>query len=194
MPKSKRQPFQFLDDAIDTFVDTAVDRVAEVAVQMRSRALERQKAALSPDYKIFQCAACKREFDVEQMEQLHPINGWGTCKNCYQFMFRAAVEKLRDLSKKTAKAAARGARGASAGPGFQPPPPPSGPVPWEVLGVTPDVSMEDLKRAYRKQAALYHPDRVAPGAPDGEREQAAEMFRAIQRAYQAMVKVRMAPE
>lgn len=39
--------------------------------------------------------------------------------------------------------------------------------PWyQVLGVRPDSSWEDITRAYRKRIAQYHPDRVQDLAPD----------------------------
>lgn len=52
---------------------------------------------------------------------------------------------------------------------------------WSVLGVGPDASAEEVKRAYRKRALEAHPDRG--GDP--------EVFRRVQRAYeQALVRVR----
>jgi DnaJ-class molecular chaperone len=39
--------------------------------------------------------------------------------------------------------------------------------PYEVLGVKPDASEEDIRRAYRKLAKTYHPD-LNPGNPEAE--------------------------
>lgn len=47
------------------------------------------------------------------------------------------------------------------------------------LGVSSGASLADIKKAYRHQAALHHPDRSA--APD-----AATRFRAVQEAYDVL--------
>jgi len=52
--------------------------------------------------------------------------------------------------------------------------------PYEVLGVTPDTSEEDIKKAYRKLALEWHPDRHA-GDKDAE-----EKFKEINAAYQIL--------
>ena len=53
------------------------------------------------------------------------------------------------------------------------PPPPAQPPPWSsdmdpaeapwssILGVAPDASVEDIRRAYHEQRGQYHPDKVA---------------------------------
>lgn len=48
---------------------------------------------------------------------------------------------------------------------------------YELLGVARDVSEEDLKKAYRKKAVQYHPDRN-PGDKEAE-----EMFKKVSAAY-----------
>lgn len=50
---------------------------------------------------------------------------------------------------------------------------------YELLGVEPDAPPEVIKRAYRRMAFLYHPDRH----PAEEKAQAEEIFRRISRAY-----------
>ena len=199
MPRRKRNPAltDFFDDAVDTFVDRAVDRAAGAFETIRSRAFEQQREDLSDEYLDgpFRCAACKREFGIDDMEQVHPNNGWGTCRGCYGFMFKAAVEKAKALGKKTARKAKEAAsqRGQQRRQPFQAPPPPQGPPPWEVLGVSVDATIEQIKKAYRRKAALYHPDRVAPNAPSHELQNAKMMFQAVTRARDAMIKVRSAP-
>ncbi|WP_025322781.1 TerB family tellurite resistance protein [Deferrisoma camini] len=53
---------------------------------------------------------------------------------------------------------------------------------YEVLGVAPDASDEEIKRAYRELAKKYHPDRVAH-LGDEFRELAHRKFLEIQEAY-----------
>lgn len=48
---------------------------------------------------------------------------------------------------------------------------------YKILGLTRDATEEEIKRAYRKQALLYHPDRNA-----GNRE-SEERFKEIGEAY-----------
>lgn len=50
---------------------------------------------------------------------------------------------------------------------------------YGLLGVAPDATAEIIKTAYRKKAALFHPDRNPE--PD-----AAAKFRAVQEAYEVL--------
>lgn len=112
-------------------------------------------------------------------------DGFATCHRCFKFMWDAADEKMR-LLRQGAKGFAR----ASAQGAAPPPPSPRGPSPWELLGVDADASVEEIKKAYRKQAAATHPDTVPPGASDEEKEAARARFEALTRARDAMLKVR----
>jgi molecular chaperone DnaJ len=53
---------------------------------------------------------------------------------------------------------------------------------YEVLGVTKESSDEDIKKAYRKLAMKYHPDRVQ----ESEKEEAEKNFKEAKEAYEAL--------
>ena len=54
--------------------------------------------------------------------------------------------------------------------------------PYAVLGVAPGASREEIKAAYRRLAAKYHPDKVQHLGQDFQKL-AEERFKEIQRAY-----------
>ncbi len=58
--------------------------------------------------------------------------------------------------------------------------------PYEVLGVRRQASIDDIKSAYRKLAAKYHPDKVVH-LGDEFRTLAEQKFKEIQEAYQELV-------
>ena len=54
------------------------------------------------------------------------------------------------------------------------------PTPYETLGVPPDATAAQIKKAYRRQARKYHPD-SNPGDPDAEAR-----FKEVTRAYEVL--------
>lgn len=54
---------------------------------------------------------------------------------------------------------------------------------YKILEVTPDASKDELKKAFRKMAMKYHPDKVANLGAD-VKKQAEEKFRQVQSAYE----------
>jgi DnaJ family protein C protein 9 len=54
--------------------------------------------------------------------------------------------------------------------------------PYEVLEIQPGASLEEIKRAYRRMALKYHPDRVPPE----HKAEAEERFKEIVIAYQML--------
>lgn len=59
--------------------------------------------------------------------------------------------------------------------------------PYKVLGVSPDASDEEIKRAYRKLIRRYHPD---SNINNPDKEKAALMFENVQKAYDSIMNQR----
>ena len=59
---------------------------------------------------------------------------------------------------------------------------------YAALGITSEASDDEVKRAYRKMAMLYHPDRVVEN--EDLKRSATEKFREIQTAYECIKKER----
>jgi curved DNA-binding protein CbpA len=56
---------------------------------------------------------------------------------------------------------------------------------YRILGVARDASVEDVKKAYKKQAVRYHPDKQN-GKGDAERAAAEEKFKAVAEAVEVL--------
>ena len=60
---------------------------------------------------------------------------------------------------------------------------------YKILEITPDATNDEIKKAYRKMAVKYHPDKVATLGEDVQKA-AEEKFKAISQAYEAICKER----
>lgn len=60
---------------------------------------------------------------------------------------------------------------------------------YKILGIEPNATDDEVKKAYRKMAVKYHPDKVATLGPDIQKA-AEEKFKAIGQAYEAICKER----
>ena len=60
---------------------------------------------------------------------------------------------------------------------------------YEVLEVPKNATSDEIKKAYRKMAIKYHPDKVATLGEDVQKA-AEEKFKAISQAYEAICKER----
>jgi len=192
MPKRGMRAEQLVDRAVDVGVDAVFDR----ATKMLDGFFERQRDATPrlPHATQIKCAVCWQSFAISDVEFVSPHppqagHHWGTCRRCFKIMYDNLAQKLEALRSQTAQAAKNVAGQAAAGARPKPPP---GPMPWEILGVARDADADTVKRAYRALALQWHPDRVPPGAPDGERERARAEFEKIDRAYNVMMRVRKA--
>ncbi len=61
--------------------------------------------------------------------------------------------------------------------------------PYKVLGITKDATDDEVKKAYRKMAMKYHPDRVA-GMSEEMQRNAAEQMKEINEAYEQIKSLR----
>ena len=60
---------------------------------------------------------------------------------------------------------------------------------YRILGIDPSATDEEVRKAYRKMAVMYHPDKVATLGEDIQKA-AEEKFKAISQAYEAICKER----
>ena len=60
---------------------------------------------------------------------------------------------------------------------------------YTALEIEPNATNEEVKKAYRKMAMKYHPDKVA-NAGEEIRQQATDKFRAINEAYEHIKQIR----
>lgn len=58
---------------------------------------------------------------------------------------------------------------------------------YQILEITPDANEEEIKKAYRKMAVKYHPDKVSH-LGDDVRQAATEKFQKVQAAYEEIKK------
>ena len=60
---------------------------------------------------------------------------------------------------------------------------------YEILGLTKDATDSDVKKAYRKMAVKYHPDKLI-GVSEDIKNLAEEKFLAVKEAYEQIIKSR----
>lgn len=56
---------------------------------------------------------------------------------------------------------------------------------YEILGVNPDASQEEIKKAYREDAFIYHPDRMQ-SLSESVRKRAEEKMKKVIHAYEVL--------
>lgn len=182
----RRRPvngLDMMDDILEKAVEVAFDKGAEFL----ERARDKQAAALPAGAtQAYTCMACKRKpFSLEQMEVVSSaVPGFGMCKGCFAFVWKAGEEKVKFLARKAQEARARG----GPVPGV---PEPQARPPWTILGIDQNADLDEINKAWRALAAKYHPDMVPPG-PDStaEKDAARLKFEEVTRARDVMVKLR----
>ena len=60
---------------------------------------------------------------------------------------------------------------------------------YRILEIEPNATDEEVKKAYRKMAIKYHPDKVATLGEDVQKA-AEEKFKAVNQAYEAICRER----
>lgn len=58
--------------------------------------------------------------------------------------------------------------------------------PYEILGITPDVSTDEVRQAFRTLTQIYHPDRYTE-ASKSVQDEAARRMKEITAAYQTLM-------
>lgn len=171
---------------MDDFVEKAVEVAFDKGAEFFERARERQVAAIPQgSVQAYQCMACKKKpFSLDQMEVISgQVAGFGMCKGCFAFVWKAGEEKVKYLARKAQEMRARGAPA--------PAPEPQARSPEVILGIDRDASLDEINKAWRVIAAKYHPDMVPPGPNSShEREVARLKFEEVTRARDVMVKLR----
>lgn len=66
---------------------------------------------------------------------------------------------------------------------------PSNDANYRILGISPEATDEEVKKAYRRMAVKYHPDKVATLGEDVQKA-AEEKFKAVSQAYDAICRER----
>ncbi len=184
----KRKPSQILIDellemGIDAMRDTILasferSSMASGAPRAASRYACFVQGCMTPTQNI--CMSCRRPYCATHAEWKR-ADGFVICFNCFQFLWHSAKE-----------AASRGAwdawqkhsswQGRATSKVHEEKRQPSL-SPWEILGIEPDATEDQIKKAFRSIAAKMHPDVV----PAEEREQAREKFMKASAAYDAMM-------
>lgn len=188
---ARRRPVNGLD--MDDIVEKTVGVLFDKGAEYFERSRDKRVAQLPPEaaQQTYKCMACKREpFVLAQMEVVSgQVPGFGMCRGCFAFVWKAGEEKVKYLARKAQEARARG--GMPGGMPGVPPMEPQARPPWEILGISEDASVEEINKAWRVLAAKYHPDMVPPG-PDSTaaREAARLKFEEVTRAKDVMVKLR----
>lgn len=135
---------------------------------------------LTKDFNIFEvCTQIRSCMDYSQRIQLfHYLVSLGACDGLHQkeIDLLETIATYIGLSKSEADSIFAQFR-------------PAGDSNYKILEITPDATDEEVKKAYRKMAVKYHPDKVATLGEDIQKA-AEEKFKAVSQAYEAICRER----
>lgn len=135
---------------------------------------------LGKEFNLYEvCVQIRSCMDYSQRLQLyHYLVGLGACDGLHQreIDILETIATYIGLSKSEADAVFAQFR-------------PSNDSNYKILEITSDATNEEVKRAYRKMAVKYHPDKVATLGPDVQKA-AEEKFKEVQQAYDTICRER----
>ena len=148
--------------------------------QAGNEAEEIVKNILSKDFNLYEvCMQVRSCMDYSQRLQLfHYLVSLGTCDGLHQreIDILETIATYIGLSRSEVDSIFAQFR-------------PSNDSNYRILEISPDATNDEVKKAYRKMAVKYHPDKVATLGEDVQKA-AEEKFKAISQAYEAICKER----
>ena len=148
--------------------------------QAGNEAEEIVKDLLTKDFNLYEvCTQVRSCMDYSQRLQLyHYLVGLGACDGLHQreIDILETIATYIGLSKSEVDSIFAQFR-------------PSNDSNYKILEISPEATNDEVKKAYRKMAVKYHPDKVATLGEDVQKA-AEEKFKAISQAYEAICKER----
>ena len=138
------------------------------------------KGLIDKDFNLYEvCAQIRSCMDYSQRLQLyHYLVGLGACDGLHpsEIDILETIATYIGLTKSEADSIFARFR-------------PSNDSNYKILEITSDATNEEVKKAYRKMAVKYHPDKVATLGPDVQKA-AEDKFKEVLHAYEAICKER----
>ena len=148
--------------------------------QAGNEAEEIVKEILSKDFNLYEvCTQVRSCMDYSQRLQLyHYLVSLGACDGLHQreIDILETIATYIGLSRSEVDSIFAQFR-------------PSNDSNYRILEISPDATNDEVKKAYRKMAVKYHPDKVATLGEDVQKA-AEEKFKAVNQAYEAICKER----
>ena len=148
--------------------------------QAGNEAEEIVRELLTKDYNLYEvCGQIRSYMDYSQRLQLfHYLVNLGACDGLHQreIDILETIATYIGLSKAEVDSIFAQFR-------------PSNDSNYRILEISPNATDEEVKKAYRKMAIKYHPDKVATLGEDVQKA-AEEKFKAVSQAYEAICKER----